>query len=138
MEMRLRSNANVIVTNSKGELLVVELKRGPYAGGICIPGGGIEPGESSSDTAMREVREEANIEIRDVKPFGFCELFNKDAGQHRIVLLLEAKAEGTPHTEEETKAYWLDIEEAERRAIEFTREALRIWKEGSVHFTLTE
>ncbi len=45
--MDLRLNANAIVTNSNGQLLVIKLANGTFAVGICIPGGGVEAGEIS-------------------------------------------------------------------------------------------
>ena len=123
--MKLKLNANVIVTNSKGQLLVVKLGRGQFKGGLCIPGGGVEPGELSLDTARREVLEETGIEISDVRPFGFCELLDAKNDDQRVVLLFEAKGEGTPVKKEHDTPHWIDLEEAQRVSIPFTREALR-------------
>ena len=39
----------------------------------CLPGGGIEEGESPSEAAVRELKEELNIEVNeeDLEPFSF-------------------------------------------------------------------
>jgi 8-oxo-dGTP diphosphatase len=46
-----------------GELLVVS-----EASGWFLPGGGIEPGEDPIEALRREVREEAGLEIEEVRP----------------------------------------------------------------------
>lgn len=137
--MNLRLNANAIVINSKGKILVVKLKSGPYAGGICIPGGGINPGELSFDAVKREIREETGIEIDNkIVPFGFCELIQNSSKNHRVVLLLHSSGEGMPKETEEAIASWMDLEEVKEKAIPFTKNALKIWETGKIHFTLIE
>lgn len=44
---------------------------GAYKEMLHIPGGGVEPGENLEEAIRREVREEANIEISDIKPINF-------------------------------------------------------------------
>lgn len=44
----------------KGELLLV---RHSYKPGICLPGGGVQKGESYIEAAKRELREETGIDI---------------------------------------------------------------------------
>jgi 8-oxo-dGTP diphosphatase len=137
--MNLRLNANAIVTNKEGKILINKLKGGPYAGFFCIPGGGVNPGELSFDTIKREIKEETGIEIAgDTRAFGFCELIRSFGGTHRVVLLFHAKGNGDPKETEEAEAKWMEIEEAEKDSIPFTKEAIRIWKENKTHFTIVE
>ncbi|GEM_PF-5717816 len=137
--MNLRVNANAIVTNSEGKFLLIKLKRGPFAGGLCIPGGGIYPGELSHDAARREVFEETGIFVEsDFKPFGFCELRSDKVKQHKIVMLLHAEAEGSPKNTEEGEAEWYSYEEAEPNLILFAKEAIIIWKNNEAHFRLVD
>lgn len=137
MEMRL--NANAVITNSKGEFLLVRLKKGPFKGGLCIPGGGVEPGELSHETARREVQEETGIVVDDrLHPFGFCELRHEGHQKQRIVLLLHGNAEGIPQETEEGSPAWYSYEDAEAEMIPFCKEAIRIWKENQMHFTLLD
>lgn len=61
-------------------------------GKICFPGGGIEPGETAEQAAVREMQEELNVAIKPVRfvwksssPRGFelywwqCELFDNQS-----------------------------------------------------------
>ena len=51
-------SANVIVVNNKGEILLI---RRTDNGNWAVPGGGMDPGESITDTAVRETLEETGI-----------------------------------------------------------------------------
>jgi ADP-ribose pyrophosphatase YjhB (NUDIX family) len=51
-------SANVIVVNSQGEILMI---RRTDNGNWAVPGGGMDLGESITDTAARETREETGI-----------------------------------------------------------------------------
>ena len=59
--MKLRLNANGIIFNDKEEILLITLKKGKFKDKLCIPGGGIEPGETSIDTLKREIKEATGI-----------------------------------------------------------------------------
>ena len=61
-KLRLRAS---VVCEAEGHLLVVEL-RDPVTGIAALfpPGGGVEPGESPADTALRETLEETGLHVR--------------------------------------------------------------------------
>lgn len=52
-------SANVIVVNDQGEILMI---RRTDNGNWAVPGGGMDLGESITDTAVRETREETGID----------------------------------------------------------------------------
>jgi ADP-ribose pyrophosphatase YjhB (NUDIX family) len=51
-------SANVVVTNEQDEVLMI---RRTDNGNWALPGGGMDPGETLSETAVREVEEETGI-----------------------------------------------------------------------------
>jgi ADP-ribose pyrophosphatase YjhB (NUDIX family) len=51
-------SANVVVTNEHDEVLMI---RRTDNGNWALPGGGMDPGETLTDTAVREVEEETGI-----------------------------------------------------------------------------
>lgn len=133
----IKVNANAVITNSEQKILLIKLKGGPFAGGLCIPGGGVHPGELSEDAAKREILEETEINITSpLRAFGFCELMSEEINQHKIVMLFSGSGEGIPQETEEGIGKWYSYEEAQAELIPFAREALRIWKENQRHFIL--
>ena len=137
--MNLRLNANAIITNNHGQILIIKLKKGPFAGGYCIPGGGINPGELSFETIKREIKVETGLEIKkSLEPFGFCELIHYGKKDHRVVLLLKGKGNGALKETEEGSPEWASAEGIEKKLIPFAREAVKIWKEGKNHFKLLD
>ena len=139
--MNLRVNANAIITNKEDKILLVNLKKGPFAGGLCIPGGGVYPGELIEQAIKREVLEETGVEIKNaLKRIGFCELMHTGVKDHRIVMLLHSTSDDEAKDTPEGSAIWLSYEEAlvNKKLIPFTRESLKMWKERRDHFMLLE
>lgn len=137
--MNFRVNANAIITNEKGEVLMVKLKSGPYKGCFCIPGGGINPGETCFEAIRREIFEETEIVLEDdIVPLGFCELLKESIDQHRIVILLKANGKGQPKETLEATSLWMDPLEAEESSISFSKESLKLWRENKIHFIIKE
>lgn len=135
--MNLRLNANVIVTDPDGRILLVKLKKGPFEGGLCIPGGGVNPGELCQDTARREVLEETGIALGDpIVPIGFCEVIHEGVNDHKVILLLHATSSAEPAETQDALGMWLSYDEAKDRLIPLAREAIRIWKEKRNYFQL--
>jgi ADP-ribose pyrophosphatase YjhB (NUDIX family) len=58
--------AGAIILARAGDLHVVVIRRGrpPRKGAWTIPGGRVEPGETSADAARREAREETGLDVR--------------------------------------------------------------------------
>jgi len=52
-----------VIIEKEGQILLVRRKYNPYKGDWCLPAGFIEYGESPEHCAVREVKEETNLEI---------------------------------------------------------------------------
>jgi 8-oxo-dGTP diphosphatase len=60
------------------KFLLIRRKQEPNRGKWTIPGGLLELGESLDDAARREIYEECNITVRNVKRLGIFEYMEKD------------------------------------------------------------
>jgi 8-oxo-dGTP diphosphatase len=77
-------------------VLFVHQERGPFGGNWLLPGGGIELGESAEDAVIREVSEEAGIEITEPRLFAVYEITGEwnDHVYHFVLLGFKAKTTG--------------------------------------------
>ena len=67
---------NMVMVQNKQTGRVVVQQRIKSWTGISFPGGHAEPGESIYDSAVREIREETGLEIRNLQSCGFMYWFN--------------------------------------------------------------
>jgi len=93
-------NSRLIVSSviEKGDFLLFGKKRkniGPYPNTWHLIGGGVELGKESCKEAMlREIKEEAGIKVRIIKPISFDEDYEKDKHgvlTHYVFLVYKAK-----------------------------------------------
>ncbi|NUV78214.1 NUDIX hydrolase [Streptomyces sp. CAI-21] len=57
----MRYTADVVVTTTDGHVLLIERGWDPHKGMWALPGGHVDPGETSRAAAARELREEAGV-----------------------------------------------------------------------------
>ncbi|CAM3859531.1 MULTISPECIES: NUDIX hydrolase [Paenibacillus] len=102
-------SAAAIVVNDKNELLLI---KGPRRGWE-MPGGQVEEGESLSQAAIRETKEESGIDIEIIK---FCGIF-QNIGNSICNTLFLAKPIGgeLTITDESLEVGFFPIEEALRK-----------------------
>ncbi|MEN9360921.1 MAG: hypothetical protein RL095_2456 [Verrucomicrobiota bacterium] len=79
-----------------------------HAGAWEFPGGKVEPGESSEEALRREIREELELELGELR-----EVLRHELPQHGIVLifLLAACPHGEPRLSVHDRCDWLPPEE---------------------------
>ncbi|WP_123706213.1 NUDIX hydrolase [Rathayibacter sp. PhB127] len=70
-----------------GNILLIKRSKEPRKGAWSLPGGRIEPGETASDAAARELLEETGIVASRLKFHGISEYF--DPRFHLVVLVYE-------------------------------------------------
>ncbi len=80
-------SAGAIITDDKGRVLLLKHRFRPSPG-WGIPGGFIERGEQPDEALRRELREEAELELKDVKLFA-TRAFNEPK---QIEILFTARA----------------------------------------------
>ncbi|WP_409469085.1 NUDIX domain-containing protein [Streptomyces sp. HC307] len=57
----VRYTADVVVTTTNGHVLLIERDWEPFKGQWALPGGHVDPGETSRAAAARELAEEAGV-----------------------------------------------------------------------------
>lgn len=89
---RPRIGVGVIILNSDGNILVGR-RKGSFAQKYSIPGGGIDMGETFENTAIREIKEETNLDIVDPKVIAVTNNLEtyREEGKHYISIVLLAK-----------------------------------------------
>ncbi len=83
--------------------------------GIAFPGGHAENGESIYDSAIREIKEETGLDIKDLKSCGFMYWFNNKTERRYFTYFYkttEYSGELIPETDE-GKVFWTSIENLE-------------------------
>jgi ADP-ribose pyrophosphatase YjhB (NUDIX family) len=63
-------NVSVLVINKEGEFVLVRRNRNPYKDLLDVPGGFVDKGETAEQAAIREIKEELNLELSAIKYFG--------------------------------------------------------------------
>lgn len=58
-----------LLTDGAGRLLLTHRARAPWKGSLDLPGGFADPGEGIEEALHREIREELDVEIRNLRYF---------------------------------------------------------------------
>ncbi len=126
--------AEAIVTNHDGQVLLVKRKLPPRVGDWALPGGHIDWGESAEAAAIREVREEAGLEIRLTRllcTMGLPSLLNPEQCVLKSIFIGEIAGGKLQAGDDALDARFFAWENLpENLATESTREALRRWRAG--------
>ena len=99
----------VMIENPENGKVLVQ-KRVKYWTGVTFPGGHIEKGESFTESAVREVKEETGLDIKNPKLCGTVHWCHKDTDERYIVLLYksnEFSGELVDKTDE-GEVFWID------------------------------
>ena len=110
----VKNVVGVIILNEKNQVLIMSRKTDDFMGGIDeLPSGNMEKGENIYDALVREVKEETNIDVVNMKSyignFDYISGSGKKARQYNFVLDVK-NIENIILTEHD-KYNWLTIEE---------------------------
>ena len=88
----------IIEIESKG-IVLINRKNPPY--GWAIPGGFVDYGESLEEAAVREAKEETNLNVKLVNQFHTYSNPKRDPRHHSISTVYIAKAKGKPEPKDD-------------------------------------
>ena len=124
----IKNVVGAIILNEKSQVLIMSRKTDDFMGGIDeLPSGNMEHGENIYETLIREVKEETNLDVVNVKSyigsFDYISGSDKKARQYNFVLDVK-NIENIILTEHD-KYNWLTIEEI-RKSSKITDEVKSI------------
>ncbi len=106
---RVELTTLVMLEDSQGRILVQD-RLDPDWGGICFPGGHIEPGESAVHAAIREVHEETGLIIQNPVICGLKQ-FPIDGGRYLVLFFKADRFSGILRDSSEGPVFWVGPEE---------------------------
>jgi len=121
-----RPVAGIIPVRDSGEVLLVRRDIEPRRGAWVFPGGFMDLGETAEETAVRETREEAHLEVENLRLVG---VYTRVA-PGIVLIVYEARALGDARPGHETSEIrWFRPDEIpwEELAFDSTYQALRDW-----------
>lgn len=117
-DLKPRLTSAVLVIND-GKFLLAERNKENYNGYWIIPGGGVKFGETIQDAAIREIKEETNLDVEIIKQIGYKEVINVPGNYHSIVFFYLAKPKHTniEAKEDVSSAKFFNVEEIKQLKI---------------------
>jgi ADP-ribose pyrophosphatase YjhB (NUDIX family) len=88
----------IIEIEPKG-IVLIKRKNPPY--GWAIPGGFVDYGENLEEAAMREAKEETNLDVKLIRQFHTYSDPKRDPRHHSISTVYIAKAKGKPKAKDD-------------------------------------
>jgi ADP-ribose pyrophosphatase YjhB (NUDIX family) len=88
----------IIEIESKG-IVLIKRKNPPY--GWAFPGGFVDDGESLEEAAVREAKEETDLDVKLIEQFHTYSDPNRDPRHHTISTIYIAKAKGIPQAKDD-------------------------------------
>lgn len=113
----VKNVVGAIILNEKNQVLIMSRKTDDFMGGIDeLPSGNMEQGENIYEALVREVKEETNLDVVNVKlyigSFDYISGSGKKARQYNFVL--DVKNTENIILTEHDEYNWLTIEEIRR------------------------
>ena len=99
----------MVQDKSTGKVLVQERVKSWC--GIAFPGGHLEPGESIYDSAIREIKEETGLDIKNLNPCGFMHWYNNKTEDRYFTFYFKTQEYSGDLLEstDEGRVFWADI-----------------------------
>ncbi len=91
-----------------GKVVLIRRKNPPY--GWAIPGGFVDEGETVEDAVRREMKEETNLSLHNLRQFHVYSDPARDPRGHTVSVVFTATGKGTPRAGDDAKKLSLFLE----------------------------
>lgn len=120
---------NMCLVYDENRILVQEKKDTGIKGGLVLPGGHVEQGESLTQSVIREIKEETGLNIYNPQPCGYKDWILDDGTRYIVLLYKTDKYDGEIKSSEEGCVFWLDRKDIEKANLIWNmRELLEIFE----------
>ena len=99
---------NMVMIEDENGKILVEDKVDPHWKGISFPGGHLLPDESIVHSAIREVKEETGLDIKDLKLVGVNNNVSPNFNRYLVFLFKTKTFSGELKSSEEGKVFWVE------------------------------
>lgn len=121
-----------MVTDGKGNVLVQDRTDKNWPG-IVFPGGHVEPGESFTESVIREVWEETGIRVENPKLCGIKQFQTENGERYVVVFFKATKFSGALKSSAEGEAMWVPRSEVlNRKLVRGFEEMLAVFENDGI------
>ena len=99
-----------MLSDGSGNILV-EDRKDPDWPGVCFPGGHVEPGESFTEAAVREMREETGLTVLDPRLCGVKQFQTENGARYVVFFYKATQWTGTIQSSDEGDVFWISKDE---------------------------
>lgn len=85
----LKVGVGGFILNKSNEILLLQRKKKPDAGSWSIPGGSVEYEETTSEAALREIKEEVNLDCKVSSLLSVTDHFDQNCHWVAVVYILD-------------------------------------------------
>ncbi len=99
-----------VIVQYKGKILIEKRGSDPFKGMFCLPGGRHDEGERIEETAIREIKEEAGLDIKLRHILGVYSDPKRDPRGHTlsVVFIADAKSDKARAASDAADVFWVE------------------------------
>ena len=105
-----------MITDGAGNVLVLD-RRNPDWPGVTFPGGHVEPGESFTESVIREVQEETGLTVEDPVLCGVKQFQTESDARYVVFFYKATRYAGALQSSGEGAVYWVPRQELHKQKL---------------------